>query len=236
MTDPDPVGHLLLQGIVGSTAYGMAGPDSDIDMLGVYAHRTADRLGLNMPAETVTTTAPDVTLHEVGKWIRLALSCNPTVTELVWLPDNLYRHRTPIGDWLIDMRNGFLSAPRVRDAYLGYATSQFRRLIDRGDGSFSADTRRRTAKHARHLYRLCKSGYQLYAGGYLDVELADPQQVIDFGEQVAAGNTDLASMMLRSYEQKFDCRSCLPDQPRRDEADALLRGIRLNLLKNTPTT
>ena len=35
---------------------------------------------------------------------------------------------------------------------------QFRKLVSRGDGSFSADTRKRTAKHARHLARLCTRG------------------------------------------------------------------------------
>ena len=33
---------ILLQGIVGSTAYGLAGPDSDVDRLGVYAAPTLD--------------------------------------------------------------------------------------------------------------------------------------------------------------------------------------------------
>lgn len=30
-------GAMLLAGIVGSTAYGLAGPDSDVDRLGVFA-------------------------------------------------------------------------------------------------------------------------------------------------------------------------------------------------------
>ena len=32
--------HILLQGVVGSTACGLAGPDSDIDRLGVFAWLT----------------------------------------------------------------------------------------------------------------------------------------------------------------------------------------------------
>lgn len=51
--------------------------------------------------------------------------------ELVWLPDELYEVRTPLGDELIGIRGSFLSAQRVRDAYLGYATQQFRKLESR---------------------------------------------------------------------------------------------------------
>src|SRR3981081_1855555 len=69
-----------------------------------------------------------------------------STTELVWLPDELYEVRTPLGDELISIRSSLLSAKRVRDAFLGYPTQQFRRLENRGDGSFSADLRKRTAK------------------------------------------------------------------------------------------
>jgi predicted nucleotidyltransferase len=149
------VHHVLLSGIVGSTAYGLAHEGSDVDRLGVFAAPTEKLHGLHRPKESHVSTAPDRTLHEVAKWCRLALSGNPTAMELVWLPTGLYEVRTPLGDELIGIRSSFLSRQRVRDAYLGYATQQFRRLERRGGGSFSADTRRRTAKHARHLKRLC---------------------------------------------------------------------------------
>ncbi|WP_187171929.1 DNA polymerase beta superfamily protein, partial [Enterococcus faecium] len=60
-------GHLLLEGIVGSTAYGLAGPDSDEDRLGIYAAPTEEFHGLNPPVgkrESVVTKAPDASYHE----------------------------------------------------------------------------------------------------------------------------------------------------------------------------
>ncbi|MGI3201610.1 DNA polymerase beta superfamily protein [Streptomyces sp. GLT-R25] len=151
--------NILLSGIVGSTAYGLAHEGSDVDRLGMFAAPTDDLHGLHPPKESHVTTKPDSTLHEAAKWCRLALRGNPTVTELVWLPDELYEVRTPLGDELIGIRTTLLSAKRVRDAYLGYATQQFKRLYDRGDSSLSADTRKRRAKHARHLRRLCHQGF-----------------------------------------------------------------------------
>lgn len=209
--------HLLLSGIVGSVAYGLAGPGSDTDRIGIFAAPTVAFHGLHPPRESVVTTDPDVTLHEARKWCRLALSGNPTATELAWLPEDCYETRTGFGEQLVAIRSAFLSAPRVRDAYLGYASQQFRKLEARGDGTFSADVRRRTAKHARHLARLLHQGRKLYASGVLEIRLEDPQWFRTFGERVAGGELDAARALLAEAEQDFArVRTPLPDRP--DEA------------------
>jgi hypothetical protein len=219
--------QILLSGIVGSTAYGLAGPDSDIDRLGVFAAPTAAFHGLHRPDESHVTTNPDRTLHEAAKWCRLALGGNPTVMELVWLPDDLYEVRTPLGDQLIDIRRTLLSAKRVRDAYFGYATQQFHKLELRGDGSFSADTRKRTAKHARHLARLIRQGFDLYATGHIRIRLDDPQWFLDFGDQVAGGDIEQARNLLAEAAEEFDgTASPLPDRPDEAPAEAWLQRVR----------
>ena len=140
---------IILSGIVGSKAYGLDNEDSDTDRLGIFVAPTVEFHGLYPPTPTHVWTEPDdLTLHEVGKFVRLALKCNPTIMELMWLPDGLYDTVHPEGLALVAIRKKFLSARYVKDAYLGYATQQFKKLVDRGDGSFSADTRKRTEKHA----------------------------------------------------------------------------------------
>ncbi|MGW7402880.1 nucleotidyltransferase domain-containing protein [Streptomyces sp. NPDC054833] len=229
------VPNVLLSGIVGSTAYGLAHEGSDVDRLGVFAVPTAELHGLHRPKESHVTTKPDRTLHEAAKWCRLALGGNPTAMELVWLPDELYEVRTPFGDELIGIRSSLLCAKRVRDAYLGYATQQFRRLEARGDGSFSADTRKRTAKHARHLKRLCHQGLELYATGRLTIRVEDPQEYHDFGERVAA-DASAALPVLRAYQAAFDeTTSVLPEQPDEAAAEAWLRRVRGHLYAEAPT-
>ncbi|MCO6008695.1 nucleotidyltransferase domain-containing protein [Actinoallomurus purpureus] len=219
--------EILLAGIVGSTAYGLATPHSDVDRLGLFAAPTNALLGLRVPRESIVSTDPDRTLHEARKWCNLALGGNPTVMELVWLPDDLYETRTPFGDELIGIRSAFPSAKRVRDAYLGYATQQFRKLENRGDGSFSADTRRRTAKHARHLARLLHQGRELYATGGLRIRLDDPGWYHRFGDRVAAGDVESARRLLAETEADFDrLRTPLPDRPDEDTVEAWLQGVR----------
>lgn len=221
--------HVLLSGVVGSTAYGLAGPGSDIDRLGVFAVPTVELHGLRRPAESVVTTAPDVTMHEAAKWCRLALNANPTVTELVWLPAEEYEVRTGLGEQLIAIRAAFLSAPRVRDAYLGYATRQLRALSG-GDAVPAADrarVRRRDAKHARHLARLVAQGEELYRTGTVRIRLADPAGVRAFGERVADGDLAAARRLLERARDTMDtARSALPDRPDEPTVERWLRAVR----------
>ncbi|GAA2740049.1 MULTISPECIES: nucleotidyltransferase domain-containing protein [Kitasatospora] len=215
--------NVLLSGIVGSTAYGLAHAGSDIDRLGLFAAPTADFHGLRRPAESHVTTAPDRTLHEAAKWCRLALSCNPTASELVWLPDDLYEVRTDLGADLIAIRRSFLSARAVRNSYLGYATQQFRKLTTRDP----ADPRSRAqgAKNARHLVRLVEQGLALHESGEVTVRLADPERVRSLGEHYAERPAD-ATALLADAEARFDRPGVLPDAPDEAPAEAWLRRVR----------
>jgi hypothetical protein len=218
----------LLTAIVGSQAYGLATADSDVDRLGVFAYPTMELVGLDTPSMTWTNpagTKPDVTYHEAAKFAALALNGNPTITELLWLDS--YEIVTPFGAELVALRRSLLSRQRVRNAYLGYATQQLDRLASRTDGTFSSDTRLRTAKHARHLYRLCHQGYGLYAHGFLQVRLDEPEKFRAFGEQVAGGGVEVARAMLAMYERLFDKTvSPLPTVPDREPVLTWLAGVR----------
>ncbi|GAA1962004.1 nucleotidyltransferase domain-containing protein [Catenulispora subtropica] len=202
-------GTVLLSGVVGSTAYGLAGPDSDVDRLGMFALPTLSLLGLHTPRESQVTTHPDVTFHEAAKLARLALGGNPTASELLWLPDDLYEVRSPLGDEAVALRTSFLSAGRVHDAYLGYATQQFRKLLSR-DPTWTAP---KIAKHARHLMRLVEQGYELYTTGHVTIRLTDPERFRAFGERVAADPEAARPFMAEAEERFATARSVLPDEP-----------------------
>lgn len=218
---------IVLEGVVGSRAYGLATELSDEDRLGVFVAPSAEFFGLDDVEQTAKNPWTDEVLHELGKMCRLLLKVNPTVTEVLWLDRDSYVELTEIGAELIGMRRAFLSAPYCRNAYLGYAASQFAKLKDRGDGSFSADLRNRTAKHARHLARLLVSGYGLWSTGRLQVRLDDPQWFVHFGERVAAGDLQAAEDLLGNYETMFnETPTVLPEQPDRELIDAWLKDVR----------
>lgn len=215
---------ILLEGIVGSTAYGLATATSDVDKLGIMQLPIEHFLGLSSPLESSlskVTTEPDVTYHDVGKFCRLALGCNPTVTELLWLPKEFYLVKTLPGIELIWMREDFLSAPRVRDAYLGYATSQLHRLMDR------ESPQKRIEKNARHLLRLLHQGYTLFTTGELPITLEDPERYHEFGRLVAE-NPQHAKDTIDEYQRIFrDVRSVLPEKPKTEEISEWVRDLRM---------
>jgi predicted nucleotidyltransferase len=227
--------NVLLRGIVGSTAYGLAGPHSDVDRLGVFAVPTVALHGLHPPKESVVDHDPqDVTMHEAGKFCRLALSCNPTAMELLWLPDDLYEVRTELGDELIGIRSAFLSAPRVRDAFLGYADQQFTRLINKEasrEGGRWSD--KRTAKHARHMLRLIDQGLGLYETGVLTIRLPDPQRYLDFGEEVAADPQAARPELDRAREGFASATTVLPERPDEEPAERWLLRVRAFYFRET---
>jgi uncharacterized protein len=223
-----PAPNVLLSGIVGSTAYGLDHEGSDIDRIGMFARPTADLVGLTSPKESYVYKEPsDSTWHEARKYLSLALKANPTITELLWLPQ--YETTTDLGERLIEIRRSLLSARTVRTAYLGYSTQQFRRLENRGDGSFSADTRKRTAKHARHLYRLCAQAIILWQTGRLTVRL-DPGDAVlcrKFGDDVAGGDIDAGRRMLEWTEHIVSTsRPQLAGEPDTAAAESWLRDVR----------
>lgn len=216
--------NLLLSGVVGSHAYGLAGPDSDVDSLGVYAVPTSELHGLHPPVgktASIVRSNPDEVLHEAGKFANLCLGGNPTLTELLWLEK--YEVFTPLGERLIQIRSSFLSAKRVRDAYFSCGHAQFRRLLD--TGQFQSKQRKRVS-HARHMLRLLDQGFELYTTGQLTIRLADPQRYIDFGEAVSE-DSDVARNALREAEDKFDqARTVLPERPDEKLVERWLHNVR----------
>lgn len=212
---------MLLSGVVGSTAYGLATPESDIDRLGVFAAPTETLHGLTEPRQSWVTTGPDTTYHEAAKFCRLALSSNPTAIELLWLPDMLYETCSSLGETLVGIRDAFPCAMRVRDAYLGFASQQAHRIGQRGQDP------RKVAKHARHLMRLCEQGFGLYASGRLQVHVADPAAVMAFGERVADGDTAAVTGLVSRYRDLFDgVSSALRDSPTVDVVERWLHHVR----------
>ncbi|WP_309230260.1 DNA polymerase beta superfamily protein [Nocardia sp. SYP-A9097] len=218
--------RLLLEGVVGSTAYGLATDSSDLDYTGIYVQPTADLLGLHPPQRergTIIsrTVGVDSCCHEIGKAMALMLSCNPTASEILWLEE--WTHATDEGLDLIGLRECFLSARRVRNSYFGYATSQFSRLIERGRFAGSLETRRE--KHARHLMRLLWQGHTLYTTGHLPIRVENPERFHDFGRRIAADpDATAARELLAEYETLFDnATTVLPDEPPLED---LLQRIR----------
>jgi predicted nucleotidyltransferase len=221
---------VILEGIVGSTAYGLATENSDIDRLGVFVGSTQEVLGFGLQEKTITTTKPDGTWHEIGKYVSLAMACNPTILEAMWLPQ--HEVLTQVGQELIDLRYHFFSADRVKQAYAGYAMQQAKRLLGRqgeGKDGFGDVPSNRTAKHGRHCYRLLIQGEQILRQEHLTVRLAEKEagQVWLMGEFAVRDPQGFHDAMVQRARALLDLETGLFDKPEVEKIERWLVSVRL---------
>jgi uncharacterized protein len=220
---------ILLEGIVGSQAYGLATATSDVDKLGIFARPTSDFWLLKSHPESYThaTDEPDdYCYHEAEKYVRLALKCNPTVLELLFLDHEYYTVQTSFSESLIWKRHSFLSQSYLHNSYLGYVTQQVKKIQAHSDSP-------RISKHARHVWRLCEQGAALWMTGSMSVKLEPFQAEIchEFGRQVADGNLKLLEDRIAATEAIFDnFRTDLPEEPDTDSVETWLVSLRRKML------
>lgn len=220
---------VILEGTVGSRAYGLSTPESDTDTLGVFIQPTEDLLGLIGPDLTKAVHADDdTTHHEVGKFLNLAFACNPTVIELLWLPANMYNIKTNDGAALVNHRKAYLTKAGVRNAYLGYTHSQ----VERVRREFANEARR--YKATRHTLRLIESGTNLWRTGELKVKVQSSVELNARANYIVANQDwDMLDKILRQMRDVMD-NEPTPIQESNDHArkymDTWLRTTRIKNL------
>jgi len=181
----------LLEVLVGSRAYGTATEDSDVDKRVVYAHRTRELLSVDgrggCPLKDTRWDEKhpggdeDVTGWEVGKFVKLALSCNPTVLEVLWAPDYSEPHYQ--GTKLRRIRQAFLSRDRVFESFRGYASNQAKKMFfEPGAGIWTV----RNWKFAEAYLRALYQGVILLRTGELPVKLEPVLTASEFDQLLRA--------------------------------------------------
>lgn len=215
-----PTPHItILSALIGSHAYGLATETSDEDRYGIFLVPNRALLGIHPITETIARHDPDLTMHEVGKFVRLAMKANPTVLDLLFV--EAYETLHPAGQLLVARRSLFISQ-LVREAFGGYAVAQARKLAARGD-TFSSDTRNRTAKHARHCFRLMRQGRELLETGTMSLRVPDRAALFALGELPPA---EIVARFEDEYARFREVESSLPERPDLDAINDLLLEIR----------
>lgn len=205
----------LLRGVAGSTAHGLATPESDRDLHGMFGWPTEAFYGLKAPQDSITGHEPeDHTYHEVGKFLKLALSSNPTVLELLWLES--YLEQDVWGNIFRENRTEFLSTDGVRNAFGGYAKAQLRKAQ-------AGNPTAQRYKNIRHMFRLMEEGLSLLTTGDMSIRVSDPAWYFSLKDLDPAE----WEPMFEERLAKFDTvTSVLPDEPNRELINSLLISYR----------
>jgi len=118
-------GMIIFEGIVGSQAYGISTPTSDVDKKGVFIQDQDSILGFGY-IDQVNDTKNDQTFYEIKRFIELLASNNPNILELLNLPEDCIVYKDPIFDLVLKHKNDFITK-MCRHSFGGYAVEQIRK-------------------------------------------------------------------------------------------------------------
>ena len=129
--------------LTGSRAYGTHTEESDFDYRGVACDTLETKLGFRSPFEQMVDNEgktlwklfselgvkpnSDLTIFELGKFVQLALKCNPNIIEILFCDFSSVLYCHPIFEKLLEHREDFLSL-RAKGAFSGYAFDQLSKL------------------------------------------------------------------------------------------------------------
>ena len=122
--DIEDRGLLLYKYIRGSQAYGTNTPESDQDEGGIFIapQEWVDGLGFDY-AEEISDEKHDTVWWELGKFMRLLCTSNPTVLEALFVPDDKVLFEHPIMTEIKKHKDMFVTKASFKP-FGGYATSQ----------------------------------------------------------------------------------------------------------------
>jgi hypothetical protein len=85
---------ILLECIAGSHSYGLAVPESDTDIRGIFIMPRDGFLGMHYVPQ-VANEINDIVYYELGRYVELLLKNNPTILELLFAPEDCIRIQHP---------------------------------------------------------------------------------------------------------------------------------------------
>jgi uncharacterized protein len=220
LSEQDLTPYIIYRCVVGSRAYGLAGPDSDVDRRGFYLPPADLHWSLHGVPEQLENAATQACYWELQKFLELALRANPNVLECLYTP--IVEHATPLAEELRSLRAGFLSKLAYQ-TFNGYVLSQFKKL--------EQDQRAKGAirwKHVMHMLRLLLAGIALLREGELPVDvgahrdrLLSVRQGAVAWDEVEAWRHELHGSLDDAYRV-----TRLPDRPDYEAANRLLLKAR----------
>jgi uncharacterized protein len=117
---------VIFRAITGSRAYGLARPESDTDVCGIYVVPATAHLSIRATVQHVADERNNTTYYSIGRVLQLAAESNPNITELLYLPDDCLLRCTPEMRLLLEHRSLFISK-MAYNTYIGYARAQVKK-------------------------------------------------------------------------------------------------------------
>ena len=119
--------HTIFECVIGSQAYGMSTPESDIDKAGVMIPGKEYFFGLKRFDQFQDYPGEDKTIYNIKKVIGLIAENNPNCLDLLFVPERCILKMTPYWAKVIENADLFVSK-KCKFTFSGYAISQLNRI------------------------------------------------------------------------------------------------------------
>ncbi len=135
----------------GSDAFGTTTNDSDNDLRGIYLPSLREHIAIkNHKTINLITDMYDLVYHPLKKYVGLAMKCNPSAIEWLFVPEDKILSITGAGSLLRRNRKIFLN----KECYFrfkGFATSEWRRAIGENRQRMGFERKRQVEKYGYDL-------------------------------------------------------------------------------------
>ncbi|MEA5460341.1 nucleotidyltransferase domain-containing protein [Arcicella sp. LKC2W] len=116
--------NIIFKTIVGSQAYGTNTVGSDTDFKGVYVQETRELVSFGYKEQI--EVSKDECYYEVRRFLQLLQSANPTMLELLFIPQDCIIEKHPAFDLILKHRDKFLTK-KCLHSFGGYAVAQIKK-------------------------------------------------------------------------------------------------------------
>ena len=221
----------ILKAIVGSRCLGLETPESDTDIMGVCIEPIEDAYGLDAPFEQFVRTGPDeardgpdLQIYGLRKFLRLALSGNPTILALLFMPEDMLLKCDARGAQLMDLAP-FIVSRQAGKAFLGYMQAQRMRLTgERGQKRVNrpdlVEQHGYDTKYAMHVLRLGIQGVELLNTGRLTLPMHPADR--NYLRGVRNGSQSLQAVLTKAGELEQELKHLLDNSPLPEQPDRAL--------------
>lgn len=226
--------HTIIRVPVGSTIHGLHldGTD-DRDEMGVCIEDLVQVAGFNPFEQFIYRTAAerehkhdapsqpgdlDLTIYSMRKFLRLAMHGNPTVLNLLFVPQSMWVSGNANGLQLQELAPLIVSR-QAGKRYLGYLEAQRQRLLgERGqkrsnrpelEEKYGFDT-----KYAMHIVRLGYQGVELLETGKITFPMAEPTK--SHIRSIRVGKVPLHDILTEAGEQERRIKDLIDTSPLRE--------------------